>query len=636
MPVPLGRCSASPLVSSYVTEGVDSLDNRLLALLRGHQVHLQAYVENRHQQVLREVEDALAEFAGRERGAPLSQPAVGGRFSVLDALNGKKPLANGRFSVLDALNGVQEQRGLSAAADAKAKAVEIDADKPVVIDEEKEDEAQRMDLQGMGLSMSRMASIEAVKIGVVGSLTLMTDHGAATTETFQDRIMVHLDAIMGFVVLCNTIVLGVENQWEGYKSSLVLGLHDDDTYWAHAKTWFLVFEHVFALIFIIEFLIRFSVTRLRYFLKLSNILDFALVVCSILDIYILRPMQNTMGDSDTNNLLFRFLRILKLMRVLRILRVFKLFSQLHSLVRTMQESAKALVCPLYVLGIVISMSGLLITQLATIFIRDEKRGLKDRRAVFDDYGSPTRAMYSMFQATLSGCWPAYANDLVEKVSAAYAMFWILYAGVVVFAMLSVIRALFLKDTLQAAANDKDRLLEQERKQQRESAAKLKHAFHMIDDSGDGTINREELHEFVKNPDMKAFLTLMGIDVSDADMIFNLLDEGDGEITCDEFLEGLPRLKGSARSIDLLAVQKHVSKQERILHDLRKGVADLTCLLAVCDAGFREACKPQPTGHEMNDDAVQRENSANWLAPPDPQVSVPVSTAATPRTSAKTS
>lgn len=42
-------------------------------------------------------------------------------------------------------------------------------------------------------------------------------------------------------------------------------------------------------------------------------------------------------------------------------------------------------------------------------------------------------------------------------------------------------------------------------------------------------------------------------------IFHLLADGDGEITYDEFITGVSRLKGQARAVDLIALQIDAQK-----------------------------------------------------------------------------
>ena len=71
------------------------------------------------------------------------------------------------------------------------------------------------------------------------------------------------------------------------------------------------------------------------------------------------------------------------------------------------------------------------------------------------YGTFYRAMYTMYEVTLAGCWPSYVRPLLENVSHWYAAFFVIYVAVVVFAVIRVITAIFLKDSMDAVSSDAD-------------------------------------------------------------------------------------------------------------------------------------------------------------------------------------
>merc|ERR1719316_873329 len=96
------------------------------------------------------------------------------------------------------------------------------------------------------------------------------------------------------------------------------------------------------------------------------------------------------------------------------------------------------------------MSGLFLCEMLKEFIRDSNRSMEWRYWVFRHYGTSSRAVYTLFEVTLSGCWPTYFRPLIDKVSVWYAVFAIFYVTMVVFAVIRIITALFLKKTLQAA------------------------------------------------------------------------------------------------------------------------------------------------------------------------------------------
>merc|ERR550537_2166690 len=89
--------------------------------------------------------------------------------------------------------------------------------------------------------------------------------------------------------------------------------------------------------------------------------------------------------------------------------------------------------------------------------------------------------------------------------------------------------------------------------------KLKHVAKMLqflraaDDSNDGLLQREEVKKILENPDMKVWLSAQDLDVCDVDLLFDFLDGGEGHISSQELIAGVARLKGAARSIDLVGL-----------------------------------------------------------------------------------
>jgi len=69
----------------------------------------------------------------------------------------------------------------------------------------------------------------------------------------------------------------------------------------------------------------------------------------------------------------------------------------------------------------------------------------------------------------------------------------------------------------------------------------------------GLLQREELKRILACHDVKTWLSAQELDVEDADLLFDLLDDGDGAIRATELTQGMSRLKGAAKSIDIHAL-----------------------------------------------------------------------------------
>lgn len=61
-------------------------------------------------------------------------------------------------------------------------------------------------------------------------------------------------------------------------------------------------------------------------------------------------------------------------------------------------------------------------------------------------------------------------------------------------------------------------------------------------------------------------------------LFHLIDNGDGEVTLDEFIEGIMRCKGPARAIDQVAMRAMIQQMDQKLSKLTKRLVESGAIL----------------------------------------------------------
>ena len=87
---------------------------------------------------------------------------------------------------------------------------------------------------------------------------------------------------------------------------------------------------------------------------------------------------------------------------------------------------------------------------------------------------------------------------------------------------------------------------------------LREIFDYADKDQNGSLSVEEFRCAINQPEVQRKLKLIELPVSDAEELFAILDhDGSGELSVDEFIGGCVRLKGPAKSKDLLAVQMNL-------------------------------------------------------------------------------
>merc|ERR1712032_725546 len=213
-----------------------------------------------------------------------------------------------------------------------------------------------------------------------------------------------------------------------------------------------------------------------------------------------------------NFTMLRLMRLCKLVRVLRVLRVFKFFSVLRVLISSIVRGMGSLFWSMCVLFLLILLAGVLMSQFLADYILDEKNPFSTREWVFNHYGGSARATLTMFEATMSGCWPNYSRRLIEEVSVLYAVFFAAYIFAVVFAVTRIISALFLKDTLEASKREADSLVAELKRERASLMRKLGEFFREADQSGDGFLDRDEFEEMLRNPKVRMWFSGLDLQV----------------------------------------------------------------------------------------------------------------------------
>merc|ERR1711971_1220102 len=87
-------------------------------------------------------------------------------------------------------------------------------------------------------------------------------------------------------------------------------------------------------------------------------------------------------------------------------------------------------------------------------------------------------------------------------------------------------------------------------------------FDLMDADGSGTLSWDEFKSSFSDPLLTNKWKLLDFQPEECAEIFNLLDDGDGEIETSEFFEGLGRMKGTALAKDIFRVQKSLNCLER--------------------------------------------------------------------------
>eukprot|EP00971_Amphidinium_carterae_P223799 4440556-Amphidinium_carterae.1 len=108
------------------------------------------------------------------------------------------------------------------------------------------------------------------------------------------------------------------------------------------------------------------------------------------------------------------------------------------------------------------------------------------------------------------------------------------------------------------------MMSQKNRQNDVHRQKMDTLFHYADNDGNGSLDREEFQNILRKQEVRTWLAAMDLDVADVDTVFDLVANSDGQVSAAELVDGVARLKGPARSIDVVALLKNVETMEHRL------------------------------------------------------------------------
>ncbi|CAL1144356.1 unnamed protein product [Cladocopium goreaui] len=370
----------------------------------------------------------------------------------------------------------------------------------------------------------------------------------------------YLESVTVILVLLNAIVLGIEYQVEGEVVGLALLEGKEPTsVAASTANVFYWFDFIFDFTFLLEWAICLCIARKRFCFTVELVANTILVMFGCAEMFLILLQNSGVNVSLTA---LHIIHAVSCLRILRCFRVLRRFQGPKLLLTACNSFLHSLFWAMVFLSLFMSTSALFIGNLLLKYFVDT-RSMADRLWVWERYGTSFRAIYTLYEITFSGSWPSLTHPVIDKVHAAMVIFFVAYITVVAFGLIRVITAVFLKATLDAAADDAEHLMTERLVKKEQYARKLEAIFGAIDEEGDGQITEERLVEALERPLVRTyFQTSLDLDVHESKALFHILDDGDGTVTLEEFIDGMLRCKGNARAIDQVATQREIKHLDR--------------------------------------------------------------------------
>ncbi|CAE8642753.1 unnamed protein product [Polarella glacialis] len=321
------------------------------------------------------------------------------------------------------------------------------------------------------------------------------------------------ELLISVLLFANVLFLALELQFHGAISGYHLSIYETaypkEEDWALLNSLFIVSDYVFTGLFCIDVSVRIVVLRLKFWSVPINWLDFAVVAAS------LGAMVESLPISP---MFLRLLRIGKLARALRMVTTTNALQTLQLLLKCLASSVDMLCWSFILLIFLQCIAGMVIANLARDFIADESNDRETRREVFIYYGTFTRTFLTMFEILFAN-WAPACRVLVDNISEWYSIFFLLYRCVIGFAVINVLNAVFVQQTLKAASSDEQLSFKQQQQDQVKYAEKVKKLFQSVDVSRDGMITFDEFALLVESPKLKFWMGQLELDQGWAQQLF---------------------------------------------------------------------------------------------------------------------
>lgn len=346
---------------------------------------------------------------------------------------------------------------------------------------------------------------------------------------------------IGAVIAGNAVVIGLETD-----------IHDD----AHARLWSQL-EDIFLAIFLFELMFKFCVYGLSGFFfgqeRGWNMFDFLIVTLGVTDRAVSHLTKARKGSGARFFVLL--MRTFRLLRLLRIIRIFRLMKQLYLLANSLLEAASAVAWVSVLCSLILYVASIVVTRL----IGQPGLGAHDAPLLdefrVEHFGSVPTSMLTLFRLMTFPDLEKFKPvcDVIPGMTGFFVAF-------IIFMSLGMIS--LLTGTITESLLEKARQREDERRFDRERARRhlaedLRAAFQDRGAGAPGVLNRQQYEGCKEEVLRLCEYHHMRLRSKDLDALFELVDDGSGNIDAEELLYGMVQLNSEVRPMAIMELRRLV-------------------------------------------------------------------------------
>jgi len=346
-------------------------------------------------------------------------------------------------------------------------------------------------------------------------------------------------------IAANTIFIGISADLQVKQSYKRLqGVEEESSLY--------ITEMVFIIWFSLELLLRMAAERKQFFVGEDwrwNVFDLLLVLNSWVEL----------GFPVSSNLSFlRIFRVFRLVRVVKVVRTVTSLKCLRTMVFALMNSFVCLLWAFVMIFLVMFVFGVIIDMAVSGYF--ELVDINDAEQMFTAltlhtyFGSLSETIISLFCSITGGNdWYMYAELLRELTYGdMYFVIYCFYISFCLIGVMNVVTGIFVDSAV--CTRTEDEVVECYTDDVKRTSEEVRRIFNDADVDKNGRMTFEEMTNHMQTPWVKAYFSGLDIDPSEATIIFTLMDnDGSGDVSINEFVDGTLRLKGHARNIDVLSI-----------------------------------------------------------------------------------
>jgi len=315
--------------------------------------------------------------------------------------------------------------------------------------------------------------------------------------------------------------------------------------------WLSLAEHYFTLLFVVEFVIRILAYSWAWCFSVMNMFDIFLIwFTGVIVMWILSPA----GVDVTSVRRLGALRILRLARICRTLRIMPMFKDLWMLVQGILTCSSLLVWVILIGACVHYTFAVAVLELVA---KDPK--FEDDEPVQDLFGTLARSMFTLFQIFTFDSWSSKVRPIVQKDPKSLIVFFV-FMGLAGIVLSELMTAIVIRNSFDAAAGDTEAILRGKQIRDHKIRTELQQMFTDLDEDNSGYLSIEEFMDCMDDFAFVRKMKMLDIDLEELPDIYEIIDDGDGQVVQDEFIGGMIRMQGPAMSGEMLKATCGIKQQ----------------------------------------------------------------------------